>query len=386
MTIDKLIDHKEFEQNLSHETERKFVPIFPQQLEQFRAEARPIEQFYLSHPDEPFSLRLREMLSAEGELVYIATLKDNGTITADGIRRIEVEAPVSAALYAHYRDSQGKLPIVRKLRAEPLPGIAIDFYESGDVLIESENPAHWEEFGRLYSIVCMEVTGDRSASNEWIAHLSFRREHSGNEAFTLSPELIAADIVNDLLADTTDGAIASAHIAGRSGSGKSTLVAEVRTQLERLGIPCIVISTDDYHRGATWLTAYNQGQPWEKWDDPIVYDTEAMAADLAELRAVRPVWSRRIDFSNCEPTYDGVLQPAPVILIEGIYAFSPDIYHPSARRYEMTTPLATCMGRRLLRDMRERPEFADSIKSLHYMLAEAEPAYREQLRPAGVAQ
>lgn len=385
MTIDKIINRKEFERNLPYEIERKFVPVFPQELEQFRAEARPVEQFYLSHPDEPFSLRLREMLNAEGELAYIATLKDNGTITADGMQRIEVETPVPAALYRHYRDSQGRPPIVRKLRAEPLPGIMIDFYENGQVFIESENLANWEEFDRLYSIACMEVTGDRSASNEWVAHLSFRREHSGNEAFSLSPELVAADIVNDLLADAASGEVVSAHIAGRSGSGKSTLVAEVRTQLERHGVPCLVISTDDYHRGATWLTAYNQGQPWEKWDDPIVYDTKAMAADLAELRAGRPVWSRHIDFTNCEPTYDGVLQPAPVILIEGIYAFSPDIYHPSARRYEMTTPLATCVGRRLLRDMRERPEFADPIKSLHYMLTEAEPAYREQLRPAGVA-
>ena len=45
----------------------------------------------------------------------------------------------------------------------------------------------------------------------------------------------------------------------------------------------------------------------------------------------------------------------------------------------MTTPLATCIGRRLLRDIAERPEFADPATSLGYMLSEAEPAYRAQV-------
>jgi hypothetical protein len=44
----------------------------------------------------------------------------------------------------------------------------------------------------------------------------------------------------------------------------------------------------------------------------------------------------------------------------------------------MATGLATCIGRRLLRDLRERPEFADPEISLRYMLSEAEPAYRAQ--------
>ena len=145
-----------------------------------------------------------------------------------------------------------------------------------------------------------------------------------------------------------------------------------------LGIESIVLSTDDYHRGNTWLTQYNGGEPWTKWDDAVVYDTAAMAVDLAELRAGRPIWQRTIDFSVCEPKIVGALQPAPVVIIEGIYAGSADIASSDSLGYEMTTPLATCVGRRLLRDLRERPQFADPVASLEYMLREAEPAYRNQ--------
>ena len=79
MSIESLIHTPEFEGRLPVETERKFMAIFPEKLTKLREETEPIEQFYLSHPDEPFSLRLRSTLNRDtGELQYEATLKDNG--------------------------------------------------------------------------------------------------------------------------------------------------------------------------------------------------------------------------------------------------------------------------------------------------------------------
>ena len=52
----------------------------PDTLSDMRERARPIEQFYLSHPSEPFSLRLREELNLSGKLEYSATLKDRGQL------------------------------------------------------------------------------------------------------------------------------------------------------------------------------------------------------------------------------------------------------------------------------------------------------------------
>lgn len=375
MTTEKLIHTPEFEQKLMHEVERKFLPIFPEQLNEYRAEAWPVEQFYLSHPSEPFSLRMREQLK-EGQLHYVATLKDVGTLTENGIDRMEVDVPVTPELYQQYRTPD--VPVLRKLRAEPLPGVIIDFYEDGSVQVESESPVNWQEFIAKHGDYFMDITGDRQGSNEWRAHLSFRRSSDGAETLRPGADLNPGDIVNDILAAARPGAPTIAHIAGRSGSGKSTIVRQVKAELDSLGIPSLTLSTDDYHRGATWLTEHNGGEPWTKWDDAIVYDTQAMAQDLAELQAGRPIWHRWIDFSDCEPRYDEILQPAPVIIIEGIYAASSDIAGHNHLMYEMTTPLATSVGRRLLRDLRERPQFADPVVSLGYMLSEAEPAYRKQ--------
>ncbi|NCU37633.1 hypothetical protein EOL96_01025 [Candidatus Saccharibacteria bacterium] len=375
MSVESMSINKEFEQKLSYEIEQKFLPIFPEGLEIYRSSGWPVEQFYLSHPSEDFSLRMREELK-NGELTYEATLKDTGTVTGAGIARMEVTTPITPELYQLYRSPD--TPILRKVRAEPLPGITVDYYEDGSVQVESESPANWLEFIRLHGDTFVEITGDRNSDNEWKAHLSFRRTHSGNETLKPSAELSPHSIVNDILVASRPDVPTKVHVAGRSGSGKSTIVREIKRELEGLGIDSIVLSTDDYHRGNTWLTQYNDGEPWTKWDDAIVYDTAAMANDLAELHAGRPIWQRTIDFSVCEPKIAGVLQPTPVIIIEGIYAKSTDISSAERLGYEMTTPLATCVGRLLLRDLRERPQFADPAASLDYILREAEPSYRNQ--------
>jgi uridine kinase len=371
--------NNEFDYSLTHEIERKFMPLYPERLADYRTEAVPVEQFYLSHPEEPFSLRLREEL-LNGELHYTATLKTAGEISKDGIDRVEITAPISAALYDYYKNDT--TPLIRKLRAEPLPGITIDFYEDESIQLESENPDNWRRFVDMHGDVFVETTSDQISSNEWRAHLAFRRANEGNEALSPKPELDTNTIMNDILrvhAAHPDEAVIL-HIGGRSGSGKSTIVRELQTKLEEYATNPLVISTDDYHRGTIWLVSHNGGQPWTRWDDEIVYDLATMRCDMERLIAGDAIQSRSFDWTTAEPRYDGMITAHPVIIIEGIYANNPTVALPNDLHYEMTTSLATCVGRRLLRDLRERPEFADSEKSLHYMLSEAEPAHRNQER------
>ena len=375
MSVEQITTKLEFEQIVPHEIERKFTPLFPDQLDVYKASSMQIEQYYLSHPAEPFSLRFRESLQ-DSELTYEATLKDTGVIGPDGIDRIEVSALVSAELYTFYKTAD--TPVIRKLRSEPYPGVTIDFYESGRVQLESENTESWQKFIEQCGDNFVEITGDKASSNEWQAHIDYRRLHGGAEALQPKPNLGPNDITRDVLTWRQPDAPLVVHIGGRSGSGKSTLVRELQRQLDSLGLSSCVLSTDDYHRGNTWLVDYNRGEPWEHWDDPIVYDTKVMSQDLAILQSGTPIPKRQIDWTNVEPHYPGNIEPADVILVEGIYARSPDITNPSDLTYEMPTPLATCVGRRLLRDMKERPEFANPAKSLEYMLREVEPTYRQQ--------
>lgn len=376
MSVETVKYTEEFEKMLPLETERKLLPVFPEQLAELREQSFPIEQFYLSHIDEPFSLRMRETYR-DGELYYEATLKDTGTIVSDGLQRLEIQVPIPAELYGYYFDEH-TTPVLRKLRSEPLPGIAVDFYEDGSIQVESESPRHWPDFVSYYGNAFVDITGDHLGSNEWRAHLSFRRLHDGHEAFAPEHELRSDDIVHDVLARGASAPVI-VHVGGRSGSGKSTIVREVRAQLEALGMTSDVMSTDDYHRGTSWLRNYNGGQEWTHWDEPIVYDTVTMAADIATLKNGGTIRRREIDWSVAEPCSAGTMTMPDVLLVEGIYANSPDITCADDLTYEMTTPLATCIGRRLLRDLRERPQFADPAESLYYMLTEAEPAYRTQL-------
>lgn len=372
---------KEFDQNLPFEIERKFRPLFPESLEQFRPQARPIEQIYLSHPDEPFSLRLREELTDDGKLTYIATLKSRGEIDSGALKRLEINSkPLSQELYLYYK--QKEVPCLRKMRAEPIPGVVVDFFEDGHIQVESENDWSWLQFTAEHGDYFTEISGDRNSDNQWRAHLDFRRTNGGKEALKphqgLSTDTISKDIMQHL-----GPAPLIVHIGGRSGSGKSTLVRQLSEQLTQQGVTPAVLSTDDYHRGTQWLTAYNNGQEWTRWDDPIVYDTALMGQDLQQLSAGNIISRRSMDWSAGEPVIDGEITPAPIVIIEGIYANSPDITDDNDLQYETTTPLATCIGWRLLRDMQQRPEFSDLAESLTYILEQAEPAYRAQQKGQG---
>ena len=377
--VETLVASGEFERKPQREIEKKYLPIFPDQLEQFRSDALPVEQFYLSHPDEEFSLRLRETCSKDGVLHYEATLKDEGTVTKAGLDRIEVTTEVFPATYHTYFD-ESETPQLRKLRAEPSKHIAVDFFEDGHIQTEAEDMTAWRAFCDRHHMhnSFVDITGDKMANNEFRAHFLFRRNHGGKEALALPGELDTGKIAEAIWRRHHTSTYTVATIAGRSGSGKTTVIRDVQQQLEQNGIRSIVLSTDDYHRGKSWLESY-KGSEWTDWDAPIVYDVEALQADIRRLWSGETIAKQHFDFDTSEPAHDGVLEPAPVILVEGIYARHHSFGAMTDLRFELPTPLATCIGRRLLRDLQERPVFADPKKSLRYMLENAELAYRNQI-------
>lgn len=366
----------EFDNELPIEIEQKFIPVFPDHLSEYRLKGVPVEQYYLSHPTEDFSLRLRKIMPNDGETVYSATLKDRGTVTADGLKRLEVNADVTDSIYNYYRHTN--VPIISKLRTIFNKHVVVDYYEDGHVQLESENPVAWTHFTGRNGTHFADITGDRIADNEWRAHLEYRRAHGGAEAFRPKESLDINAITKVIVETHKRNGQVLVRLTGRSGSGKSTIAHQIQTTLSSAGINTSIISTDDYHRGSTWLRNHNNGVEWSEWDHPIVYDTQAMATDLQSLLENHPIAERRIDFADCEPEVVGVIEPTPVIIVEGIYAGASDFDRFSPVTFDVPTPLATCIGRRLLRDLSERPEFANPAKSLKYILEQAEPEYRRQ--------
>lgn len=370
MKSEKCIHKYYFDLEIPFETERKFISLQPAELAPLLSHESKvaIEQVYISTPEEPFSLRLRSTATDDG-YAYEATLKDRGTLETDGIRRLEVTTPISAELYDFY--AADTPAVLRKIRVEPLPDIVVDFYEDGTVQLESEHPGRWREFAATYDAAVSEVTGLPAGDSE---HRAYR-----GVSYDLPPAVSIEKVIDSIIEKKqSTSAPVFVHIGGRSGSGKSTIVQEIVRTLSARGVTSDVLSTDDYHRGQSWLTDYNNGEPWLHWDEPIVYDTEAMAKDLAALRAGQTVTRRTINWHTVEPQYGASLSAPEVIIIEGIYALASEITDPVDIVVELPTPLATCIGRRLLRDLKERPQFADPSASLIYMLSEVEPAYRRQ--------
>ncbi|MGB2787220.1 MAG: hypothetical protein WBB94_02450 [Candidatus Saccharimonadaceae bacterium] len=377
MAITEILqNYPEFEQ-IYIEKEKTYLPIFPEELDHLRETAITIEQPYLSHPSEDYSLRLREVTLPDGTKEYSAGLKSRAEITDNGRERLEVETLIDAKLYDYY--AQAGLPTVRKLRTDFEQDIVIDFYHDG-VAIEAESSKSWSDFTDQFGDRFVDITGDRIADNEWRAHLEYRRENDGQEALVPLPELEAESIALDIMRRYTSGERRIIiQIGGRSGSGKSTIVRELVAKLAEYGLSSDTTSTDDYHRGKTWLDNHKGGE-WTEWDHPLVYNTSALAEDLKRFSTGEVIPKLNIDFSVCEPQVTGAIGNVDVLIVEGIYAGCEDIKDLAHLYYEMTTPLATCIGRRLLRDLRERPQFANPVVSLKYMLEQAEPAYRAQTK------
>ncbi len=360
------------------ETEKTFVPRRDAILEQFRSyTTQYITQPYLSHPDEPHSLRLRHTASELGGKTD-ATLKDRGTIVGEGLARIEVEAPISESRFSYYQQTD-KLPRITKIRRSPIDAIDIDYYPGGYTHIESEDPAAWNRFLDEFHLSdddFIDVTGAQFADNEWRAHYHYRLNHGGRDAWKPAPPLDLSEIETDILGARGEKPTLVA-LGGRSGSGKSTIIKQLQTRFAERGISTATISTDDYNHGKTILHALSGGT-WENYDSNNTYDLPLCQAHLALLATGTVVPQYQFDFKTEERVVNGKLQPADVVFVEGIKAHHPDIRELADLYYEMPTSLATSIGRRIMRDLTERPRF-DPSANLAYYLEYAEPEYQALL-------
>ncbi len=371
-----LHNKNKLEQHKYVEIEQKYTVADPERLAQFRSDAYPVEQFYLSHPEEPYSLRLREDYRS-GERTYTATLKDKGIHNPNGLVRREVTAQISHETYTYYNEPH--LARLRKLRAEPFPGIVVDFFEDGHTQIENELSQDWEQFIHHAAIEAsmIDITSCSTSSNE-------RRAYglAACELPALPEQLSVAGIIDDIVTQRSPSQPFTISVNGRSGSGKSTVVTALCKQLEDIGLSTAVISTDNYNRGKTWLDTW-RGEPWTNWDHPLVYDTKQAAHDLIQLQNGQEIDHRLFDFATQAPSISGTIRPAPVIVVEGIYARSPHLSPHINLRYEQPTPLATCIGRRLDRDYFSGERANDSLarpeEILRYLLEVAEPSYRADI-------
>lgn len=344
-----------------------------------------ITQLYLSNPAELGSLRLRAATRAE-ITKYSTTHKADAQLIFEGLKRRETEAGISEKAFEFYSDQDYARLI--KQRAILASGVSIDFINGYDSpVLEIENlgtDPEAKKFYRDHLGVLVDHTGDPEVDNEWIAH-----HLSGKEGIPAKPIVSAEEIVAQAIAfkEALGKSYMVITISGRSGSGKSTTAQEVKKQLEDSHLfprGIALLATDDYHRGKKWLEATNDGQPWVNWDDPIVYDTEALAKDTRALMDGHLIDARHFDFSTQEPTTKGKIINPNIVIIEGIHAGSKDFDGLRTLHYFIDTPLVESIGRDLDR-VRSGDRANSSIGSpgdrLRYQIEYAEPTFQSLAQP-----
>jgi uridine kinase len=162
-------------------------------------------------------------------------------------------------------------------------------------------------------------------------------------------------------------------IVGASGSGKTTVAKE----LAELAGNASLMSQDNYYIS---LPDDVDAKNWN-FDDPAVIDLEHLARDLAALKRGETIEGPRYIFSTHKRAPDTVtLKPAPLIIVEGLFLFANrhlrDVFD---LKVFVDVPLATCLERRVERDVAERGRTEKEIR--RRWAEQVEPMYRKYVEP-----
>ena len=141
-------------------------------------------------------------------------------------------------------------------------------------------------------------------------------------------------------------------VAGGSGSGKSTIVQMIKSKCDDLDI--LVFEQDHYYRDLSQLSVVERAQ--QNFDHPEAIDHKLMTSHLLELASGNAVERPTYDFASHTVTGERVvLQPAPVIIFDGIFALYYDNIRPL---YDLKIYVDIeddiRLVRRLLRDVEQR--------------------------------
>ena len=164
-------------------------------------------------------------------------------------------------------------------------------------------------------------------------------------------------------------------ICGASGSGKSTLAKALASRLET---PCVYLKQDSYYRDHPDMSFEERCQI--NYDEPEAFEHDLLRGDLDRLHRGLPITAKRYDYSQhrrCDS--DQVIEPADVVLLEGIHVF----YDPAVREqldfkiYVQVDP-DVCLLRRVRRDILERGRTIESISAQY--LNTVKPMYEKHIR------
>ncbi len=167
-------------------------------------------------------------------------------------------------------------------------------------------------------------------------------------------------------------------VAGGTGSGKTTVARQI---LQRGGTEHIAyIPHDAYYRDHSHLPLHERDQV--NYDHPNSLETELLVQHLKDLCAGLAVKIPVYDFtSHARTKQTRRVEPAPIILVEGILVFSePELRKLFDVMLYVDTDADVRFIRRLQRDIGERGRSVESVCEQY--LATVRPMHLEFVEPS----
>jgi uridine kinase len=165
-------------------------------------------------------------------------------------------------------------------------------------------------------------------------------------------------------------------IVGGSGSGKSWLADKLQAAL---GSHAGRLSLDDFYRDRSYLSAAKRARL--NFDKPSAVDWPTFERVLHSSLHWRKVYIPRYDFTtHCRLARWRVLQPKPIILVEGLWLLrSPRIRKFFGFRIFLDSSMQLRLGRRLARDVKDRGRSRKSVRN--QFRNTVEPMHRRFVAP-----
>lgn len=164
-------------------------------------------------------------------------------------------------------------------------------------------------------------------------------------------------------------------VSGGSSSGKTSFCEIIEKKLGRKNV-CF-ISLDWFYKE---LPNGVNGTDWN-WDSPDAFDIEYLISVIESLKKGISVWAPEHDFITYKRKNEAhYLDPAPIILLEGIYT----LYYDSIRQLTSYSFFVDCdsdtaFARRVIRDKQERGYSFELTMERYSKFVK--PAFQDNIKP-----
>lgn len=178
-------------------------------------------------------------------------------------------------------------------------------------------------------------------------------------------------------------------ITGGTGSGKTTIADHLMHALPPGD--AVILEHDAYYKDLSHLPRHARTDI--NYDHPDSFDNTLFVRQLDQLQAGEPVQVPIYDYvTHTRKTETRLIQPAPVIIVEGILVFvDPNVRARLAMKVFVDTAADIRMWRRIQRDMEHRcrtldqirTQYFNSVRPMHMQYIEPSKQWADVIIPGG---